>query len=106
MFKQLFASLLVFCVLSFNVLAGDNPFAKKDTLNIGKDVSWKIDKDAGHSTKTAGDGKGAFYHLRFDNKQIKLTISADANGTTPKQFSQLEVKEFRRAIKKTLSKNQ
>ncbi len=94
MFKQLLASLLVLCFLSFNVLAkSDNPFAKKDSLNVGKDVSWKIDKKAVQATKTSDDGKGAFYHLQFDNKQLKLSISNDASGENPKKFEQLEVKD-------------
>ena len=94
MFKRLLASLLVLYFLSFNVLAkGDNPFAKKDSLNVGKDVSWKIDKKAVQVTKTSDDGKGTFYHLQFDNKQLKLSISTDASGENPKKFEQLEVKD-------------
>ena len=95
MFKQLFASLLVLCFLSFNVLAksSDDPFAKKDALNIGKDVAWDIDKEAVQATKSAGDEKGSFYHLQFDNKQLKLSISSDASGASPKKFNQLEIKD-------------
>lgn len=96
MFKQLFVVLSVLCLFSFNVLAksSDNPFAKNDSLNIGKDVSWKIDKEAMKATKSSSDDKGAFYHLQFDNKQIKLTISSDAKGVNPKKFSQLEIKDL------------
>ncbi len=95
MFKQLFASLFMLCFFSFNVLAGDNPFAKKDALNIGKDVAWQIDKKAVRATKSTGDDKGAFYHLQFDNKQLKLIITSDANGASPKKFSQLEIKDVK-----------
>ena len=95
MFKQLLAPLLVLCFLSFNVVAkSDNPFAKKDSLTVGKDVSWQIDKKAVLATKTSSDGKGTFYHLQFDNKQLKLSISSDANGANPKKFGQLEVKDI------------
>jgi len=95
MFKQLMASLLTLCFLSFNVQAADNPFAKKDVLNVGKDVSWKIDKKAVLAVKSAGDDKGAFYHLTFDNRQIKLSISSDEAGAIPKKFNQLEVKNVK-----------
>ncbi len=95
MFKQLIASLFILCFLSFNVLAADNPFAKKDVLNIGKDVSWKIDKKAVLAIKSAGDDKGTFYHLTFDNRQIKLSISSDEAGASPKKFNQLEVKNVK-----------
>jgi len=95
MFKQLFASLLILCLVSFNAVAGDNPFAKKDTLNIGKDIAWELDKKAVLATKSSSDDKGAFYHLQFDNKQLKLIMSSDANGASPKKFSQLEIKDVR-----------
>jgi hypothetical protein len=96
MFKRLFVSALVLCTLSFNVLArSDNPFAKNDTLNIGKDVAWNIDKEAVIATKSASDNKGAYYHLQFDNKQIKLIITSDAGGNSPKKFNQLEIKDIK-----------
>jgi len=95
MFKQLCAVLFILCFFSFNVLAANNPFAKKDVLNIGKDISWKIDKQAALATKTAADDKGAFYHLAFDNKQLRLSISSDASGKRPKRFNQLEIKNIK-----------
>lgn len=96
MFKRLFVSALVLCTLSFNVLArSDNPFAKNDTLNIGKDVAWNIDKEAVIATKSAADNKGTYYHLQFDNKQIKLIITSDAGGNSPKKFNQLEIKDIK-----------
>ncbi len=95
MFKQLFSSFLVLCLLSFNVFAksSDDPFAKKDTFNIGKDIAWDIDKKAVHATKSASDKNGNFYHLYFDNKKLKLSISTDAKGASPKKFNQLEIKD-------------
>jgi len=95
MFKQLSASLFILCFLGFNVLAADNPFAKKDVLNIGKDVSWKIDKKAVLAEKSIADGKGTFYHMVFDNKQLEVNISSDEAGTSPKKFNQLEVKNIK-----------
>jgi hypothetical protein len=95
MFNRFFASLLVLSFLSFNVSAasGDNPFAKNESLNIGKDIAWDIDKKEVTATKTVNDEKGTYYHLQYDNKQLKLFISNDAKGKNPKQFSQLEVKD-------------
>lgn len=96
MFKRLFVSVFVLCTLSVNVLAkSDNPFAKSDVMNVGKDVSWDIDKKAVEATKSASDGKGSYYHLQFDNKQLKLSISADAAGAKPKSFKQLEIKDVK-----------
>ncbi len=94
MFKQFFTSLFVLWLFSFNVAADVNPFAKNDSLNIGKDVSWKIDKKAGLATKSSADKKGVYYHLQFDNKQLKLLISSDANAEKPKKYSQLEIKDI------------
>lgn len=96
MLKRLFVSFFVLSCLSFNVFASnsDDPFAKSDTLNIGKDVSWKIDKDSGQATKSSADGKGVYYHLSFDNKQLKLNISNDAAGAKAKSFRQLEIKNI------------
>jgi len=95
MFKQLSAPLFILCFLGFNVSAANNPFAKKDVLNVGKEIAWKIDKEAVLAEKTVGDDKGTFYHLTFDNKQIKLNISKDAAGASPKKFNQLEVKNVK-----------
>jgi hypothetical protein len=84
----------VLCVLSFNAFAvGDNPFAKNDVMTVGKDVAWEIDKKAVIATKTA-ENKGTYYHLKFDNKQLKISITSDAAGNQPKSFNQLEVKDF------------
>ena len=95
MVNRFFVSLFILCFLSFNALAvtGDNPFAKNESLNIGKDIAWNIDKQDMTATKTVNDNKGTYYHLQYDNKQLKLSISNDANGNNPKQFSQLEVKD-------------
>ncbi len=97
MSNHFFIPLFVLCLLSFNVLAknDNNPFAKNASLNIGKDIAWNIDKDAVLATKSESDNKGNYYHLVFDNKRLKLIVSHDANGSTPKQFSQLEVKDVK-----------
>jgi hypothetical protein len=95
MFNRFFALLFILCLFSFNASAvpDDNPFAKNESLNIGKDIAWNIDKQDLTATKTINDNKGTYYHLQYDNKQLKLSISTDANGKDPKQFSQLEVKD-------------
>ncbi|VAW53468.1 hypothetical protein MNBD_GAMMA06-711 [hydrothermal vent metagenome] len=94
MFKQLLASLFVLCCLNFSALANsNNPFAKNDTLAIGKDVAWNIDKKVVQAVKTASDNKGSYYHLQFDNKELRLSITSDAAGISPKKFSQLEIKD-------------
>ncbi len=96
MFKRLFVSFFVLSCFSFNVFAraGDDPFAKSDTLTIGKDISWKIDKNSGQAIKSSSDSKGAYYHLSFDNKQLKLNVSDDAAGVKAKSFSQFEIKDI------------
>jgi len=93
MFSRVSVSLIVLYILSFNVPASalDNPFAKSESLYIGKDVAWKLDNEALIATKSTTDGKGTYYHLVFDNKQIKLLITSDVAGEKPKQFSQLEI---------------
>ena len=93
MFNRLFVSLLVLCAFSFNGFAksSDDPFAKIESFNIGTDISWNIDKKTMLATKTSRN-KGSFYHLEFDNKQLKLLVSSDEKGASPKKFSQLEVK--------------
>jgi len=97
MLNRFFLSFFVLCLLCFNVSAknSNNPFAKNESLNIGKEFSWKIDKKLARATKSAGDEKGNYYHLQFDNKQLKLTISSDAKGVVAKKFSQLEIKDVK-----------
>lgn len=83
---------LTLCILSSNGFAmNDNPFAKSESLQIGKNISWKISKEVALASKTVSDGKGAYYHLRFDNKQLTVVISSDGGGLKPKTFSQLEI---------------
>lgn len=96
MFKRLLLPLIVLCLFSINVSArnSDNPFAKNDTLTVGTDVAWSINKKAVIATKTADGGKGTFYHLKFNNKQLQLLMTSDAKGASPKDFKQLEIKEI------------
>jgi len=95
MFKQLLTTFIVLCCFSSTILAmnANNPFAKNESISIGTDTNWTIDKQSKLATKTASDGKGSYYHLRFDNKRLKLSISKDAEGATAKSFSQLEIKD-------------
>jgi len=95
MFNRFFATFFILCLLSNTAAAvsGDNPFAKNESINIGKDIAWVIDKQNVIATKTINDNKGTYYHLQYDNKQLKLSISNDAKGKDAKQFSQLEVKD-------------
>jgi len=93
MFKQYGLSFFVLlCVfVNVSVASANNPFAKNNSLNIGKDVSWDIDKELVLATKSAGSD-GIFYHLRFDNKALELFISTDVEGNQAKTFTQLEIK--------------
>ena len=95
MFNRFFFSFIVLWLLCFNVSAknSDNPFAKNESLNIGTETSWKVDRKSVLATKSASDKKGNYYHLQFDNKQLKLIISSDAKGVVTKKFSQLEIKD-------------
>lgn len=96
MCKQLFVFLIVLCSLSVNVYArSDNPFAKNDVFNIGKDVAWDVDKKAVQATKTASDDKGSFYHLQFDNKVLKLFVTSDSAGLSAKKFNQFEIRNVK-----------
>lgn len=96
MFNRFLVSLFTLCLISSNTFAAraDNPFAKNETLDVGTDSAWEIDKDAKLSTKTKSDGKDSYYHLRFNNKQLQLQITKDAAGTVPREFSQLEIKNI------------
>jgi hypothetical protein len=94
MFNRFF-SLLALSVMipaSATAMNIDNPFGKNETLTVGKEVPWQIDKDAGLSRKTANHD-GQFYHLIFNNSQLELVISEDEAGEQPKTFTQLEVKD-------------
>ncbi|MFV9615490.1 MAG: hypothetical protein ACNYZG_06005 [Gammaproteobacteria bacterium] len=95
MLKRVFVSFFVLFIFSFHVFAknSNTPFAKNEALNIGKEFSWEIDKKLARATKSAGDNKGNYYHLQFDNKQLKLIISSDVKGVVAKKFSQLEIKD-------------
>ncbi len=95
MLNRFSLSFIILCLFSFHVYAkgGNNPFAKNEVLNIGKEFSWNIDKQLVLATKSASDQKGNYYHLQYDNKQLKLIISSDAKGIVTKKFSQLEIKD-------------
>ena len=97
MLNRFFVSFFVLSLLSINVsaISENNPFAKNEALNIGTDISWKIDKKSVLATKSAGDKKGTYYHLQYDNKQLKLIISKDEKGVVAKKFSQLEIKDVK-----------
>jgi hypothetical protein len=71
----------------------DDPFGKVESVAIGKDVAWDIDKDARKASKTT-EHKGTYYHLEFDNRQIVVRMTSDAAGNQPKSFTQLEVKNL------------
>ena len=94
MFKRLFILLVALSAFSINVSArsSDDPFAKLATVNVGSNVSWKLDKKAVTAVKSSAEDNGIYYHLHFDNKQLKLQISSDEQGSSPKKFSQLEIK--------------
>ena len=95
MLNRFFLSFIILCLFSFHVYAkgGNNPFAKNEVLNIGKEFSWNIDKQLVLATKSASDKKGSYYHLQYDNKQLKLIISSDVKGVVAKKFSQLEIRD-------------
>jgi hypothetical protein len=96
MFNHLILSFFVL-LFSFNVSASSsfNNAAKNETLNIGKEISWKIDKKYVVAAKSASDKEGNYYHLQFDNKQLKLIISSDAKGEFPKKLNRLEIKDVK-----------
>lgn len=97
MCNRFLTALLMLCLYSLNVSAknSDDPFAKNQIIDVGKDVHWDIDKTAVLATKSVSDDRGVYYHLRFNNKQLELIVSSDANGLSPKSFSNLEVKVFK-----------
>jgi hypothetical protein len=97
MSNRFLTALLILCLFSLNVSArnSDDPFAKNQIIDVGKDVRWDIDKTAVLATKSVSDDRGVYYHLRFNNKQLELIVSSDANGLSPKSFSNLEVKVFK-----------
>lgn len=87
-------SLVFSLVLSFSALA-NNPFAKSDSIDIGKDIRWVFDKKSGVATKSKMSKAGVYYHLRFDNKQLELIVSQDVDGTLIKKFDQLDIKDVK-----------
>lgn len=93
MFKKLFVSIFILCSISSNIFAGnsENPFAKNNVLEVGDNAHWQIDKDSGQAVKTSAENEGAYYHLGFDNKQIRLYVSSDTAGKKPKKFSGFEI---------------
>ncbi|HHJ35852.1 MAG TPA: hypothetical protein ENJ87_08800 [Gammaproteobacteria bacterium] len=97
MFNRFYLPFLLLFMMSTSVLAvnSNNPFARNKSINIGKDISWEINKDSMVATKSAGDDKGNYYHLRFDNRQLELFISSDPDGDQPKNFTQLEIKDVK-----------
>lgn len=79
-------------VLSFSLLADPNPFAKKIKVNIGADAAWKIDQ--GVASKTASDSRGRYYHLQFDKQRLRLLITNDAAGQSPRHYTSFGVQDI------------
>lgn len=92
MFNWLPAAFIALYLFSCNALAlgNDNLFAKSESLSTAKSAVWRIDKAAVQATKSIDDD-ATYYHLQFDNKQIKLVVTSDAAGVKPKTFSQFEI---------------
>ena len=94
MFNRLLILLSIGLIISPDVMA-NNPFSKSEVFVIGKEAGWTLDKAAGHMTKSRADKKGNHYHLRFDNRQLELIISRDADGIEPRRYEQLDIKDVR-----------
>lgn len=78
MTKQKLLLAILTWTLCLPVLAEDNPFAKKVSVDIGSDSEWVIkDKTATRS----GSSAGLFYHLFYDRKQLRLRITAGAEDS-------------------------
>jgi hypothetical protein len=77
--QRFFIALAAFC-LSASVIArsSDDPFEKGTSVDIGSDATWVItDKTATRS----GSDSGAFYHLFYDRKQLRLRITSSAEDS-------------------------
>jgi hypothetical protein len=95
MLNRFLVLLFITCLMSSNAPAmNDNPFAKTESMQVGTEIKWAMDKEAVLAIKSASDDEGTFYHLRFDNKQLAIFITTDKSGLQPKQFSQLEIPDI------------
>jgi hypothetical protein len=98
MLSRFFISSLLVTLLTLSnaVFAanGNNPFDKTETLGVGKNISWNIDKAAGSARKSVAGNDNVFYHLTFDNAKLVLLVSTDKAGLKPKTFNQLNIKDL------------
>ncbi len=86
---RLIVLLIISFFLSSPLYAGNNPFEKKVIVNIDSATAWKVSE--GVATKTGKDKKGQFYHLMFDKKQLRLSVTRDEQGKSQKSFSRYEI---------------
>ena len=88
---RLIVSLIITLLYTSQLYAEFNPFEKKVIVDIGTEAAWKISD--GVATKTGKDRKGQYYQLFFDKKQLRITLTRDQAGNSPKSFPHFEVKD-------------
>jgi len=86
-------STVFFCLISSPVYALNNPFEKKEVIDIGSDVSWQIKDDS--AIKTVKGKRGRYFQLIFNKTQLQLAITKDAAGRHAEHFSQLAIMDMR-----------
>ena len=91
--RILTAIMVLFICQPVVVLANDNPFDKGANINIGSDNEWLIkDKTATRS----GSDSGAFYHLFYDRKQLRLRVTdgAEDSDALAMQYQHFSVEDM------------
>lgn len=86
-------SIIFFVLVSSPVYALNNPFEKKEVIDIGSGVSWNIKDDS--AVKTVKGKEGRYFQLIYNKTQLQLVITKDAAGQRAVHFSQMAIVDMR-----------
>lgn len=73
-------------------VAGSNPFAKTEEVNIGADIDWDITEDT--ISKAAASDDGSYYRLTLEQQRLVFHISNASARESHKSFSHLGITEL------------
>ncbi|MDH5610844.1 MAG: hypothetical protein OEY66_00100 [Gammaproteobacteria bacterium] len=91
--RILCAVMVFFMGLPVETWAEANPFEKEVNVNIGSDKEWLI-KDK--TVTRSGSDTSDFYHIFYDQKQLRLRITGDAEDSeaSARQYQQFAVEDI------------
>jgi len=91
--RILIAIVALFVGQSTIVFAEENPFKRGTNIDIGSDSQWQINNK---TATRSGSGSGGFYHLFYNQKQLRLRITegAEDSEAAAKKYQNFAVQDI------------